>query len=136
MDEIITFLTTFIEAPITSIISLGAIAIFIYWFINIRPKEKIEHDKIIQDYNQTISNYRETIASTTSNYDKSLALCTKVIENNTQVIETITQSVAINNKLLEEYIETNNKMNERIEQYQQQLVNNQHDIQLKIAENN
>ena len=46
MTEIITFINTFLGAPLQLVIILFAFGIFLYWYVKVRPKELSQYENL------------------------------------------------------------------------------------------
>ena len=104
MTEIITFINTFLGAPLQLVIILFAFGIFLYWYVKVRPKELSQYENLYntvikrceisekelkderENFFKIMEDYRVQNERVSALYDKALENSTRAIENNTSVI--------------------------------------------------
>ena len=148
MSQIIDFITVFLGAPLQLVIILFVFALFLYWYIKVRPKEQKAQNTLITDlinqnkvnrdevekerknFFKVMEDYRAQQEKISALYDKALEHSTRAIENNTEVIK----NQNIHTQLTNQALQSLNHTMERAEERLGRIEKVQSDVALEVHE--
>lgn len=101
MTEIMTVVTTLMNGPFVLLVAIFIFALFIWWFVKERPKERKQTEDMLVQRAKEIEAFRSSMERTSMLYEKALENSTRAIENNTEVINNHNMNIQMLNKQLE-----------------------------------